>query len=131
MEKVFKILMNGELFLHSLSAEEVRAFFNRMANKRSYDGAYYRVSTEHGLFSTIEDQWVFEQYDSVNDAYGECYHRVVKDVDGNVLSDVMGGDWCATQPNAYGVTPERRSRASLYYAERDFIKTAAAAAALM
>ena len=131
MEKVFKILFNGELFLHSLSAEEVRSFFDRMANKRSYDGAYYRVNTEHGLFSTIEDQWVFEQYDSVNDAYGECYHRVVKDAEGNVLSDVMGGDWCATQPNAYGVTPERRSRASLYYAERDFIKTAAAAAALM
>lgn len=124
MEKVFKILFNGELFLHSLSAEEVRSFFNRMTNKRSYDGLYREVKTEHGVFTTVEDTWVYHQLDCVNDQYGECYHQVAKDMDGNVLCDFMRGDFCGSEPNAYLVTPVLRSRASLYYMEKDLVATA-------
>ena len=92
MGKVFRVLRNGELFLHTQSEQDVEKFFNSLYGWCSK--SYRKIEAKaHGEFEVIEDRWILRQFDAFGNEYGEEYHTILKELDGTLLLDKKQGDW--------------------------------------
>lgn len=107
----FKITRNEELFMHSVTIEEAKNFFDKIAGKSC--SSYLYADTSHGKYVATQDLMVDYYHDGVDDQYGWSWHTIIKDVDGNTLVDNIGGDWTATRPNANTVPARRVPAASV------------------
>jgi hypothetical protein len=107
----YKVNRNGLTILHSLSINEVKSFFDKLMGKSSY--SYLQASTNHGIYTGVEDTVVDYYHDGVDDEYGWSWHTIIKDTQGNILLDEYGGDWTKTRPNANTVPPRRVPAASV------------------
>ena len=110
----YKILLNGKIFLHSLTKKEGEKFLNNMSGTKSKIikcGEVKEVTSPLGKFELIKDRWVLFYHDSVWDQSGESYHILIKEIDGTVISSVSGGYWTSEIPDASGSTPRIDSAA--------------------
>lgn len=113
-EKIFAVYLNGELFAHSFNTQDVKFLFSKMV-KQGYAGDYSVVDTRFGKFTVLEDEYVIHQSDSVGNEYGEAYHDVLTDLQGNILVDSLRGDLCGPMPNAYESPKEVVARQKMYW----------------
>jgi hypothetical protein len=113
-KRVYKVTLNGETFLHSLTKKEGEKFLESLHGweSRSHHKGIKEVKTPLGLFQLTQDRWVLVYRDTVVDSEGESYHILIKELDGTKLSSVYGGDYTCGIPNANSATPVMESAAS-------------------
>lgn len=114
MEKVFAIYLNDELFAHSFTSEDVENFFSKVV-ACGWWGRFTKVDTKFGKFTIVEDEWVYHQSDSVGNEYGEAYHDILTDLQGNVLVDSLRGDICGPMPHAHSSKKNLVAKQRMYW----------------